>query len=454
MIGWQRSRVRRDRAELGLDEHFSHRELHMRFQRTRGRAVGQIAIATVGSTVYNLSQWGLLVVISRLSDQASVGLYSYALAVTAPIALLFGMNMRQSYVTEDLNRWTFWPYYNLRVGSAIVLVVLFGLISTTLPNGGVVMFAIGFAKVLDLLGDYLLAVSQKVGNLAHLGIANSINGLVTFSTVFLALVMGVSVELSLALTVCGSLAALVYVVCVVKQSNAEVGPLITLRWWRRIGDPIPRLRPWRLFVTLIPLGLAAGMASARVTLPRYALEAYWGLEMIGVFSAALHITTAANALVMALAQFSLPNLVSRFRQNGPLALRRPIFQLCAFWLVVGVIVTILAYFYGPWMLGAIYGPEYVTEDLMWVLAVSWALSSVASMVDLGLTTLRQFQLQLYVNVVAFIVTIIAVLAVVPNSGLLGTAWAAVVSAFALLVVRVGFLWHSTRSGAVIDVGSS
>lgn len=411
---------------------------------SRYRSLGNVAAAAGGTTIYNLSQWLLLIAVARLADPESVGLYSYALAVTAPLALLFGLNLRQSYITEELDGDSFSAYYRLRLTTSVALLAVYVVLGFVLGVSGTVIIAVGLSKTIDLLTDFLAAPLQKTGYLVGIGVAQALNGITTLLCVVGALLVGLRPDIAMATTVIGSIVGGVYSIWLLRKRQPKFGSLVRLRWWKAQSNLSGRLHLRRLLFTLLPLGLAAGFTSARVTFPRYVLEATWGLSEIGIYSAALHITVAANALVGAVAQLYLPKLVSLLKSSGRPALRKPVALATLIWLVGGALVTVAAFYSGPQVLALVYGPDYAVDDLMGVLAIAWGLSSGAAMVELGIIAQRRFSPQSSLNLVALGATAIASFFIIPDFGMVGAAWVGVISAAVLLLINSAYFTWVTR----------
>jgi hypothetical protein len=77
-----------------------------------------------GSSIFYLSQWGILVVFAKLGSAALVGQLVYGLALTAPLFVIAGLQLRSVEATDADNRHTLGQYLGLRVlttGAAIIV---------------------------------------------------------------------------------------------------------------------------------------------------------------------------------------------------------------------------------------------------------------------------------------------------------------------------------------------
>ncbi|HMW55726.1 MAG TPA: lipopolysaccharide biosynthesis protein, partial [Accumulibacter sp.] len=72
----------------------------------------------VGNIVYALCQWMMLIIIARLGNARDVGIYSLALAISAPVMLFLGMNLRVAIATDQKHQFNIQDYLALRVCSS------------------------------------------------------------------------------------------------------------------------------------------------------------------------------------------------------------------------------------------------------------------------------------------------------------------------------------------------
>ena len=69
----------------------------------------------IGSTIYALSQWLLIVVLAKFGSAEVVGQFSLGLAITAPIILFSNMQLRNIIATDSVNQYSFSEYYGTRI---------------------------------------------------------------------------------------------------------------------------------------------------------------------------------------------------------------------------------------------------------------------------------------------------------------------------------------------------
>lgn len=438
----------------------------------RSRLVSLVTVAA-GTLAYSFGQWLILIMLTRQAGETEVGLFSLALAVSAPISLLAGMSLRTVYLTDvDAGR-SFLPFFTLRLaGSALTLLVSLGyaLVTGTL---GTIFVAVVVCKALDLLADICCAPWQERGLLWRVGLQTGLNGVVSAACVGLCIyVFHTTPEVAVLASIIGSAVALASVVPTAllrgktpaqvspaKERSAATPPPVATAQPAAATQPggvvqAVEVQPdydERASASMLsvaasitkvawPLGVAAMLVSLLANVPRYVLKSFATIEAVGVFSAVAYLTVIGSAVVGALAQLLLPRLVATHKSAGFGALERAMLLLAAGMAVVGLAVMGVGSLIASPLLTILYGQAYNQPAAFVILLGSWALGSVSWMYDLGLSTRRQFQGQLVSSALALVVAVVASLLLVPGHGVVGAAWAAVAASAMQLLTRAG-LFH-------------
>src|SRR5579864_9762127 len=89
---------------------------------------GNFSWTLVGTGLYAFCQWGMLVVLAKLCSPDMVGQFALALAITAPVFVFAGLNLRTVQVTDARRDFQFGDYLGLRLLSiAAALAVVFAI---------------------------------------------------------------------------------------------------------------------------------------------------------------------------------------------------------------------------------------------------------------------------------------------------------------------------------------
>ena len=117
----------------------------------------------VGNGVYQACQWGMLVVLAKLTSPEAVGQFALGLAVCAPVVMLTNLQLRAVQATDARGEYEFADYLGLRLlmtGLALAVIAGVALVAyssvTTL-----VILAVGLAKSFEALSDVLYGLLQQ-----------------------------------------------------------------------------------------------------------------------------------------------------------------------------------------------------------------------------------------------------------------------------------------------------
>ena len=179
-------------------------------------------------------------------------------------------------------------------------------------------------------------------------------------------------------------------------------------------------------------------------IPRYLLESYHGEQTLGYFSAIAYFSVGITIVVEALGQTSLPRL-AHFYGTKPLAYRRLLGKLLMASLAIGALGVSLSILMGRELLSLFYKPEFAQHsDLLVLVMVLGTLEAICSALGVGLTAARLLRVQVPVVMIALATTALAGWELIPQYGIRGTTWAAIlgmsvwVMAYALVITYLGW----------------
>jgi O-antigen/teichoic acid export membrane protein len=123
-----------------------------------------IIYTLAGNLVYNLSQWGWLVVLAKLTDKESIGVFALALAIVSPVFLFSSLQLRSLYVTDASDKNSFSDYSRIRMVFSFfsfLILILFALITQSQPVIRFTIIAVSLAKLFESMSDMLQGIFQK-----------------------------------------------------------------------------------------------------------------------------------------------------------------------------------------------------------------------------------------------------------------------------------------------------
>lgn len=377
----------------------------------------------VGNTLYSLAQWLLLVLLARLSNPHEVGEFALLLAVSAPVFLTTGMNLRIVQATDTARLWGLEDYLLLRHVLNIVATVITMVIALLMQmDVGLLaaMLAIAGAKAVEALSQTYYGFFQQDERhdlVAQSMLMRSVTGPVCF-------VIGYAVSGILAGACVGLLLGWAFAQQVLDRPRAR-----RIRGSRR--EQMSRLLPgrWPEIASLArkaaPLGLDQGVTSLGVNVPRYLIQAKLGAASLGVYSTLAYLAQAVSMVTSALGIVVVPRLAKYKHAGLYRAYLRLLFLSTLFSVLVSVAAVGAAALLGEAFIRLLLGEAYVDRELLLVLLVGAAAVTLQRSLGRGLTGAQRFTNFLVIDSVTTVTVAVAALIFVAHLGVVGAAWATV-----------------------------
>lgn len=386
----------------------------------------------VGTGLSAFCQWGMLVALAKLCSTYMVGQFALALAITAPVFVFAGLNLRTVQVTDARRDYQFGDYLGLRllsITAALIFVFAVEMVSGHAAHLLFVVIMTAAAKALDLIGDTVFGLQQQHERMDRIAMSQMIRGILQLAAVAVAAYTTRNVLLA----VIGQAAVSLVVLLTYDLRNA--GRLNQFPWptWNPTRYPALvrlatlRFGTWRNIRALLrvsfPLGLVAMLGSLMMNIPRYFIENTAGTAKLAVYSAMGYIMTVGGMAASSLCQATAARLARYYIENLR-QFRRLLLQLIAIAAANGIIGVLGAVLWGRQFLAIMYRPEYAMYPSVfaWLMAAA-GVSYIASALGFGLAAARRFDVQLPIYIGAVLVTAAASVPLVPRYGLQGAAWA-------------------------------
>ncbi len=372
------------------------------------------AWAIAGNVGYAAGQCAVLIVLAKLGSAELVGRFALALAITAPVMLATGLQLRVLQATDARGEHPFSTYLGLRI--VTTLVALAAIWVAALAGGysrsmRALILLVGLAKAFEAVSDVVFGRLQQQEDLRRVALSMLAKGVLSVASIALGLWLGLGLVAATALLAASWGAWLV---------------VYDLPAARRLGSLRPAFSPRALGALAwlaLPMGLGAGLQSLMTNVPRYAIEAHAGPAALGWFAAIAYLVSAGNQPVMALWAAAGPRLAKRFVADRAGYRRLTARTLLVAGGMAALTAGAAAALGGP-LLALLYTAEYAAHaDVLVWLAVVAGVGYAASALATSITAARRFPAQLGVTALTVAVSWLASTLLVPAFGLRGAAWA-------------------------------
>ncbi|BFL77522.1 O-antigen/teichoic acid export membrane protein [Staphylococcus sp. AtDRG32] len=374
-----------------------------------------IGYTFIGNVAFSLVKWLTLILIVRLTNPEDVGGYTFAMAITAPITLFTNMRIRLRYVVED----------NLTFKNIRVLRNILNIISLlTILFIGLVIFPtylnyfvlVAFTKVLDLQSELYYAILHKKQNfklISLMQIGKSIIIIVPFAII---VVITKNVNYGLLVQVISQFLWLVFVERKsIKYKDIE-------------SNETNKKLLFNIFLSGLPLGFVQMINSYNIMIPRYIIENFLSLKLVGVFASISYLLTIIDLFMNAISQNIIVRIKSYVNKKEFIKLSKYINKdIFLYSIILGFIVILPVIFLKDLLIGMIYGDFYKHySNVLLIISFSIIFNFQSWMFDTVLMAFKAYKSQLIVSISTLVISIISSLVLIKYFGIIGASFAIVV----------------------------
>lgn len=364
----------------------------------------------VGNVFYSLVKWLILIMFVRSLTGEEVGMYSLALAISAPLFLFANMRLRTVYVVSDNNN--FRELLILRYLVIIISLIIISIISFLWLNQyfWVVLF-VSLIKVAEMISDLLYALPHKENNLTLIG------KILLFKGMGILLVVGVTLLVSKSLLITLS----TYVLFVFLFIFLEYKLCLPFKTDAKFEIKLIK----GLLITTIPLGFVQFLGSINISQPKYFLDIFHSIEIVGIFTAITYILTIVNLIMSSLSQTYLRSIKNLIIENKYGKLKDLIFKKMGFvGFGIGIIGLINSALFGDLFLEIIYG-EVISNYtfVLIILSVSITFTFFSWIFDTVLMAFESYKIQPFIAMLVFTISIPVSIILIHEGEILGATFA-------------------------------
>lgn len=389
----------------------------------------------VGNAIYAAGQWAILSLFAKLGSSEMLGQYALAVAVTAPVGMLFHLNLRSVLATDTSRQFPFGDYLYVRLGATAVAVVTIAIVAfTSSPDItlALVTLLVGAGLCAEAVSDIFQGAMQRREEMRQVAISMIVRTVATT----LALLAILSLTGSLVWAALAMAAARVLVLLVYDRKVGGVGEEFSRTGGRNA---------WTILRTALPLGIVLMLVSLNTNLPRYAIEEHLGFEALAGFAAVISFVTIGSTMVNALGQSVTARLSRHFRNGERNRFLGILGKMAALVTGIGIAGVICAWLLGDFVLTLLYRPEFASYRELLTLALGAStLSYLAIALGYAVTSARVFDAQIPLFSISALCCGVTSSMLVPQYGLPGAVFAIALAAVLQIVGQVLILIWAFR----------
>lgn len=393
-----------------------------------------------GNGLYAVCQLGVLFALAKLCSEETVGLYVLGIAVTSPIFLFAGLQLRRLQATDTNEEFRFGHYFSLQLlacGLALLACAVAGWSSGYRDAALAVILLTGFNKAIETLSNTFYGFFQQRERLDRISKSMVLQSILSAAGLCGGIVLtgdivwacGWSAALRLLAVFAYDIPSLWWVAG--KDQRSAVGGLL----WER--GPL-----WQLAVLGVPLGATSMLVSLNTNFPRYFVEAYRSTAELGIFGVLCAPLYLMHTLTKSLESSASARLAKLHAAGEVRGFRRLLWQLLTTHTAVALAGVAVAWLFGRPLLTLLFKAEYAEHTGVFV-TIMWAtlVATSAGVMMTALIAARFIQIQLPLMGATSVAALAACWWLVPTFGMTGAAWSLAISKLPYLVVG---LWLIAR----------
>jgi O-antigen/teichoic acid export membrane protein len=174
-----------------------------------------------------------------------------------------------------------------------------------------------------------------------------------------------------------------------------------------------------IFYLGIGLSIVEVLNSLVTNIPRYVIEHFHSVETLGVFATIMYFATITNNVVVAINESVVAGLARQAEKNIRY-FYRSFMKLCGVFLALIIGGEIILILFGNDMLVFVYGEQFIGyQDEMVLLGILLFLTVYTKLFEMALSIFNIYNLQVLLQGVTFITTVILSIAIIIPYGLAG-----------------------------------
>lgn len=380
----------------------------------------KLSWSILGNITFAFSQWLIVTLIARIGTAEDLGMYSLALAITAPIFMFFNFQLRTVLATDSDDEYTFPQYFGGRIIHLSFSYIIIGIVALIYSNDTklqIIILIMGLAKVFESLSDICMGMFQKKSRIDLIGKSQFFRGIFTAPVVGLLYFFTHNIILS----ICGLLIVMVYRFIFYDLKNLK-----------KYIDIVPTFgkSAFTIMKFAFPLGLTTLIGSLNTNIPRYFLDYFSSVEYVGIFSAIYYILTAGNLVITPITLLAAPRIANAYNSKSNKKFLLINVQLIIVSIAAFIIIIIPILLFGEYILAILYGAEYAEyKDSFIIISFAFIFNFIIAFLNLSVIAARKIKIQPIINLLTTTITIVLGFYLIKNYNVYGAAWTVLISRF-------------------------
>lgn len=369
-----------------------------------------------GNMIYAISQWLILVVLSQFFTKDELGSYFFALAIVAPLALLFSLKLPNLVVVLEESLVGQKSIFFCRFLLSLILIFCSYIIYFLFFNENTnisILISVLIYKILEQNDDVIAAYFQKCFLFKNIFILKLWRSIIYLIFIFLCCLLFDNIEN----------------VLIISTFGYSVFWILRNRRFIQFSS-LSKEKKYLIhyFKSGYYLALSSSISSLNVSGVRLYIGYVLGNSVLAIYGVISYTLTIFSIVVAALGQYFLPLFVKD--KNNFKKFKYHLVKSQIFMLFIGLLCVLISFFAGDFLLGLFYGSDYGSYGLyLCLIFIANIFKSSSALMGTAMTAKNIYNFQLKFTIISLIITLILVPIFVLKFNILGAFLALVAVAF-------------------------
>lgn len=378
----------------------------------------------------NLSKTGgllaILIVLARIMDQATVGRYALALAITTPIFVFAQMGLKGIFLTHKLS-FRFNTYLTVQIATALLGTALsIAIAAVTDPQLIWTIALVSLVKCGDAITDLFAGPLQQFGHTSRIFWGVALSSIASAVAAIVVLVFSNNLDFAL-----GALAVVSTIVVAIAMWLPGYS-IVLRREHRSAGSTVES--PYRTIVKAgAPIGAGAALLALVSSLPQYFLSATHGADAVAHFAVLFYTLAVADIFMNTLVQSWIPRAreATALPELAPRGFFRFLLRTASTWTMLFAPLAIIGIALAWVLIPAVFGPTFTLAFPTAVpIFIAIMLMPIANFSNIGVIVQNQYLHSVTLAVTSAAASFLACAAFIPEFAIPGAFWALAVASAA------------------------
>ena len=371
----------------------------------------------VGNGFYASTQWIQLSMITKMCSPITLGAYTLALAISAPIFLFLSLQLRSLIVTDSKGEWSISSYFVLRTITLVIgFIIVLSYILIARSDFKILLF-IAILKIIEGFAEIFNSQQQLMEKMYYVAISFILKGMATTISIFIGMFFFDSLSVGLFIAVFLNILVLYFNDFFNCKKLFRKEKLFYFK----------NLKLKSLFIKAIPLGIVMGIISLNTNISKYITEVVLGREMQGIYSTLAYCLVLGNFVNAAVGQSFSPRMSKYYYENKKKDFKKLCIKYISINLSVGISLFVIFSIGGHYFLKVMFSDSIALySDLFALIMFSGIFLYIASSLGYILTSMRVFKIQPLINGIVMITNIICCYFLINSYNIYGVVYSSII----------------------------